>query len=119
MRMRLTGLAAALVTVSALATGSAAAQTGWAVDGLLRDASAPPSVRSIDRSTRPEKRYAIVIGNSDYAAIPDLPNAHADADVMTQFLRAQGYLVQHHKDITKRGFENVLRRALFDVDKDT
>mgnify|MGYP001793665515 FL=1 len=85
MRMRLTGLAAALVTVSALATGSAAAQTGWAVDGLLRDASAPPSVRSIDRSTRPEKRYAIVIGNSDYAAIPDLPNAHADADVMTQF----------------------------------
>lgn len=108
-----------MATVSVLATGTAMAQTGWAVDALLRHAAAPPSVRSIDRGTRPEKRYAIVIGNSDYAAIPDLPNAHADADVMTQFLRAQGYHVQHHKDITKRGFENVLRRALFDVDKNT
>ncbi|MEO1640894.1 MAG: caspase family protein [Pseudomonadota bacterium] len=119
MVLRLTGIAAAMATVSVLATGAAMAQTGWAVDALLRDAANPPSVRSIDRTTRPEKRYAIVIGNSDYEAIPDLPNAHADANVMTQFLRAQGYLVQHHKDITKRGFENVLRRALFDVDKDT
>ncbi|RZV45414.1 MAG: caspase family protein, partial [Sphingomonadaceae bacterium] len=56
---------------------------------------------------------------SDYAAIPDLPNALSDADVMARFLRSQGYDVRHHEDITKRGFEDVLRRALFDVDKDT
>ncbi|MEL6801527.1 MAG: hypothetical protein AAFO80_16765, partial [Pseudomonadota bacterium] len=62
MGLRLTGIAAAMATVSVLATGAAIAQTGWAVDALLRDAANPPSVRSIDRTTRPEKRYAIVIG---------------------------------------------------------
>ena len=76
-------------------------------------------LRSIDTETRAEKRYALVIGNSAYSAIPDLPNARSDADVMAQFLRSQDYVVHHHDDITKRGFEDVLRRILFDVDKDT
>ncbi len=62
---------------------------------------------------------AIVIGNSDYAAVPDLPNALADADAMAQFFRAQGYIVSEHQDITKREFENVLRRVMFDADQDT
>ncbi|MEO0991564.1 MAG: caspase family protein, partial [Pseudomonadota bacterium] len=68
---------------------------------------------------RTEQRYAIVIGNSDYDAIPDLPNAEADGRAVAQFLEAQGYIVKYHENLTKRGFEEVLRRALFDVDSDT
>jgi hypothetical protein len=76
-------------------------------------------LRSIDTKTRAGKRHAVVIGNSTYSAIPSLPNARADAEVMADFLRSQDYIVHHHADTTKRGFEDVLRRILFDVDKDT
>ncbi|MEL6572982.1 MAG: caspase family protein [Pseudomonadota bacterium] len=95
------------------------AQSSPYVDQLISGSTSIAPLRSFDIETRAENRYAIVIGNSDYAAIPDLPNAEADADVMAAFLRGQGYRVQQHVDITKRGFENVLRRILFDVDKDT
>ena len=112
-------LAACLLTASSLAVGSAQAQTGFVVDRLISGSAEIAPLRGINPDIPAAKRYAIVIGNSDYAAIPDLPNAHADADVMAQFFKAQGYLVHQHEDITKRGFEDVLRRVLFDVDRDT
>ena len=114
-----TVVAALLTSVSLLATTPTQAQTTSYVDQLVRGSAAVTPLRGIDINTRAEKRYAIVIGNSDYSAIPDLPNAKADAAVMADFLRSQDYIVYHHDDITKRGFENVLRRILFDVDKDT
>ena len=114
----LTRLAALLGSVACL-TGSAMAQTGSYVDQLVSGSTSIAPLRSIDTTTRAGKRYAVVIGNSAYSAIPSLPNARADAKVMADFLRSQDYIVHHHADITKRGFEDVLRRILFDVDKDT
>ncbi len=106
-----------LVLFSVALAGPAISQ-GWSeLERLLGEGAT--SQRSFDLDTRAAKRYAIVVGNSDYAEISDLPNAHADSDVMAEFLRAQGYIVHHRKDLTKRGFEDVLRRVLFDVDRDT
>ena len=115
---RLSRVAALLGSVACLATG-ATAQTGSYAEQLVSGSTSIAPLRGIDTTTRAEKRYAVVIGNSGYAAIPSLPNARADANVMADFLRSQDYIVHHHTDITKRGFEDVLRRILFDVDKDT
>ncbi|MEP0565612.1 MAG: caspase family protein, partial [Paracoccaceae bacterium] len=114
----LTRFAALVSSVACLAT-AATAQSGSYVEQLVSGSTSIAPLRSIDTTTRADKRYAVVIGNSGYAAIPSLPNARADADVMADFLRSQDYIVHHHSDITKRGFEDVLRRILFDVDKDT
>lgn len=118
-RVQFTGLAAGFLSVSLLATCSAMAQSGPAVDRLLKGAASNFQTRAVDTSTRAASRYAIVIGNANYTSIPTLNNALADAQVTAAFLKSQGYDVQYHEDITKRGFEAMLRRVLFDVDKDT
>jgi uncharacterized caspase-like protein/TPR repeat protein len=64
-------------------------------------------------------RYAIVVGNSDYTTAPDLKNARADARLFGDFLAGQGYRVSRYDDLSKLGFERMLRRVLFDVDKDS
>jgi len=71
----------------------------------------------IDLSTRAAERYAIVIGNGDYESVTGLKNAVSDAELVADFLRDQGYEVVERHNITKRGFEEVLRRVLFDVSK--
>ena len=115
--IRKAALTAALLVISA---APAAAQVTSRVDALIRGSTAlTPAAPAINLEASASKRYAIIIGNSDYEAVPDLPNAVADARSMAKFLRAQGYDVRHHEDITKRGFENVLRSAMFDIDKDT
>ncbi len=115
---RLSRLAVFLGSAACVA-GSASAQSGSYLEQLVSGSATIAPLRSIDTTTRAEKRYALVIGNSAYSAIPGLPNAGSDADVVARFLRSQDYVVHHHTDITKRGFEDVLRRILFDVDKDT
>ena len=111
--------AAGLLLTTCLAAGDALAQNARELDRLLAGLDGLPVSRGIDLDTRAAKRQAVVIGNSDYTAIPDLPNARADARVMSEFLKEQGYDVHTHLDLTKRGFEDVLRRILFDADKDT
>ena len=118
MKGRLTRLAFILGTTASLASG-ASAQSGSYLERLVAGSTSIAPLRSIDTTTRAEKRYALVVGNSAYSAIPSLPNARADAEVVAAFLRSQDYVVHHHNDITKRGFEDALRRILFDVDKDT
>lgn len=117
-RARRLYLPALLSSVALCATG-AAAQTGSYLEQLVSGSASIAPLRSIDISAPAERRYALVIGNSDYAAIPDLPNASSDADLVAEFLRAEDYIVEHHTDLTKRGFEDALRRVLFDVDSDT
>lgn len=112
-------LIAGLLLSTGLTAGAAAAQGNRELDRLLGATPGLQVFRGIDTSTRAAKRYAIVIGNSAYSAIPDLPNAHADATAMAEFFKTQGYEVHSHLDLTKRGFEDTLRRVLFDVDKDT
>ncbi|MEM9344221.1 MAG: caspase family protein [Pseudomonadota bacterium] len=112
-------IVASLLLSTALAGLPATAQVRSEVDRLLELNGSTHSLRSYDPAKPAAKRYALVIGNSEYAAISDLPNAAADATVFADFLRAQGYIVHHREDITKRGFEDALRRILFDVDRDT
>ena len=103
-----------------LAWGTAGlAQVSPYVDGLVAGSSGVVPLRSFDPDTRARNRYAVVIGNSDYAAVPDLPNAIADAQAMATFFRAQGYVVSYHQDVGKRAFEDILRRVMFDTDGDT
>lgn len=118
MPMRTLLLGSALA--GALIGGSATAQsTGWQVEALTRGAGEPSLGRLLDIETPASVRHAIVIGNSSYAAIPDLPNAIADARAISAFLADKGYEVRQYEDLTKRGFEEMLRRALFDIDNDT
>ena len=74
---------------------------------------------AVDLQAPAPKRFAIVIGNGDYAVAPDLGNARADARLVADFLTGQGYQVADYTDLTKLGFERMLRRALLDVDKDS
>jgi len=97
----------------------AVAQASATVDVLAAGTADLVPLRSIDPATRARNRLAIVIGNSDYAHAPDLPNALNDADAAAELFRAQGYVVSQHSNITKLGFEDTLRRALFDADINT
>ncbi len=118
-RRTLPRLLKVLMASTMLSSGGALAQSGLELERLLGGVPGQQASRAIDIETRASKRYAVVIGNSAYASIPALPNAHSDADVMSDFFKQQGYDVHKHLDITKRGFEDTLRRILFDVDKDT
>ncbi|MXQ09725.1 hypothetical protein GQ651_17910 [Alphaproteobacteria bacterium GH1-50] len=110
---------AAVLGASLLTVGGAEAQVGSYLDRLVSGSATITPLRSIDTSVRASKRYAVVIGNGNYQAIPRLDNAVADASVVAEFLRGQDYIVQHRTNLTKRGFEDALRRILFDVDKET
>jgi TPR repeat protein len=70
-------------------------------------------------SSEPRQKYAIVIGNEAYAHAPALPNAWNDAEAVADLLAVQGYDVTLLKDASKRDFENLLQRVLFDVDRNT
>lgn len=67
---------------------------------------------TIDLDRRADRRFAIVIGNGDYAHVSGLKNAVADARLVADFLRGQGYVVLDRYDLPKRGFEGLLREAL-------
>src|SRR5690606_16998190 len=115
--MTRTGISvAAVVATRVAATAPVGAQTA---SGAGSTDFVPLQSLKIDTSVPPRRKYAIVIGNGDYAAIPDLRNAVADAEDVAAFLRAQGYEVRLRTNVTKRGFEEVLRRALFDVTRET
>ena len=100
---------AAILLAATLAAGAPAAiaQTGsgW---------SAP-----LDLTARAPKRFGVVIGNADYRNVPGLRNARADADLVAGFLEGAGYEVSEYHDLTKLGFEQMMRRLLLDVDKDS
>ena len=65
------------------------------------------------------KRFAIVVGNADYKVAPDLRNAAADARLVAKFLGDEGYSVSLYTDLDKPGFETMLQKALFQIDKDS
>ncbi len=71
----------------------------------------------LDLSQPATRRYALVIGNGDYANAEDLPNAVADANLVAGMLRQSGYIVQAHTDLDKRGFESALRQLLVEAGK--
>ena len=59
-----------------------------------------------------EKRVALVIGNSAYRTVPALPNADADARLMSDTLLSLGFFVVGggpRLDLDKSGFDDALR----------
>jgi len=59
-----------------------------------------------------EKRVALVIGNSAYRTVPALPNADADARLISDTLLSLGFFVVGggpRLDLDKPGFDNALR----------
>jgi TPR repeat protein len=121
------GVAAAVPGADARGTGenyrmsrSAAILTALVLAAVGASPATAQSVRAPFDADRPVlKRYAVVIGNSDYARAPDLPNAGADARLVAGFLAENGFEVLEHHDLSKRDFEQVLRRALRDLDEDS
>ncbi len=89
------------------------------VDWLTRGAASFQSqARAIDIDRPASRRYAVVVGNGDYETAPDLVNAVADAKAMATFLRGHGFSVEERYDLTKRGFEDLMRRVLFEIGPD-
>jgi uncharacterized caspase-like protein len=106
-RRRLFGIAFAFAAV--LITGAVPAQ----------EVQEPGAAPVLDLAAPAPKRFAVVIGNADYLSAPDLKNARSDAQVVADFLAEAGYQVFEYHDLTKLGFERMLRRVLYDVDKDS
>lgn len=102
---------------------AASASTATAQDSVLGpfpEGHVPASTRKLaDDGTGPRQKYAIVIGNQSYAHAPKLPNAWNDAVDVADLLATQGYDVTLLKDASKRDFEGLMQRILFDVDRNT
>lgn len=77
-----------------------------------------PALASIDRLgplTEPPfgaERFALVIGNSDYAEVPDLPNAVNDARAVGAMLRQKGYDVVLAENVSRREMNEAVTRFL-------
>ena len=70
----------------------------------------------IDLQETSTQRFALVMGNGDYDSVTDLPNAVADARLVADTLRASGYTVSEHENLTKRGFEAAMRQMLYEAE---
>jgi uncharacterized caspase-like protein len=55
------------------------------------------------------RRFALVIGNSNYSSLPKLVNAINDARSITQSLRLAGFQVSTHENLDLAGMENAIR----------
>jgi len=111
-------LAASFLLIQA---GPAAAQAQVKRDwlGLRSPAGLPTSRARLDLDQPALRRYAVVIGNDTYAHAPKLGNAVADAKAMSALLRRQGFQVEERINLDKRGFEDLLRKVLFEVGPET
>lgn len=101
---------------------AAAASVAMAQDSALGpfpEGHVAASARKLTDQSGPRQKYAIVIGNQSYAHAPQLPNAWNDALDVADLLANQGYDVTLMKDASKRDFEALMQRVLFDVDRNT
>jgi TPR repeat protein len=87
--------------------------------GPFPEGHVPASTRKLAPDDGARQKYAIVIGNQSYAYAPQLPNAWNDALDVADLLAGQGYDVTLMKDASKRDFEGLMQRVLFDVDRET
>lgn len=112
-------LAKASVAALLLATAATVAVAQDASLGPFPEGHVPASTRKLDPDTGPRQKYAVVIGNQAYKHAPQLPNAWNDALDVADLLADQGYDVTLMKDASKRDFETLMQRVLFDVDRNT
>jgi TPR repeat protein len=112
-------MAKGFVAALLLATTASVAGAQESALGPFPENHVPASTRKFVASEGMRQKYAIVIGNQSYAHAPQLPNAWNDALDVADLLADQGYDVTLMKDATKRDFEALMQRVLFDVDADT
>lgn len=108
----------AVVATMSIGATHAFAQEGVDASRLVTRSAGIAGVApvSIDLDAISTQRYALVIGNGDYANVTDLPNAVADSRLVAQTLRASGYTVSEHYDLDKLGFEAALRKMLYETE---
>ena len=99
--------------------GASMATAQDAVLGPFPEGHVSASARKLAPANSARQKYAIVIGNQSYSHAPQLPNAWNDALDVADLLAGQGYDVTLLKDASKRDFEGLMQRVLFDVDRDT
>ncbi len=96
------------------------AQDSGSGQGPYPEGHVSASVRKLAAEAQgPRQKYAVVIGNQSYLHAPKLPNAWNDAEAVADLLAGQGYDVTLLKDASKRDFEGLMQRILFDVDRNT
>lgn len=109
-----------ILTACAFAAPSLAQVPRDASELLLRELSGSNAgenaPRALDLRSSAVTRYAVVVGNAEYAVAPDLPNAREDAQDMARFLRSHGFHVIERYDLDKRGFEDLMRHVLVEFD---
>ncbi len=114
LRILANGSVAALLLAAAATTATAQDSTL----GPFPEGHVSASARKLAPVAAARQKYAIVIGNQAYAHAPQLPNAWNDALDVADLLAGQGYDVTLLKDASKRDFEGLMQRVLFDVDRD-
>ena len=113
-------LFASLVALVVLESASFAATNDDLDDWLANGAvSMQFSASKMDFDRKATARFGLVIGNGDYENVTDLPNAIADGKAMATLLRAQGFRVAERYNLSRRGFEEVMRQLLFRSGPDT
>jgi len=60
-------------------------------------------------NTDSRRRFALVIGNSNYSSLSKLPNAINDARTITQSLQSAGFQVHAHENLDLAGMQNAVR----------
>ena len=78
---------------------------------FFTDRFAAPFVDSA-RAQQPERRVALIIGNSAYVSVPKLENPGPDARLMAETLSAIGFTLvggKAHLDLDKQGFESAVQ----------
>jgi tetratricopeptide (TPR) repeat protein len=100
----------------------AANETSRHALALARDqlASLTPTsaVATATRSLPPDRRVALVIGNSAYTSVPALPNPERDAATVAATLRATGFQkVILENNLTREGLFNALRTFAADAEQ--
>lgn len=82
-----------------LVKGSRASARGWRAGLAISIALALAAVSAGLSQAHAESRFALVIGNGDYAKAGDLPNARNDADLIAAAFRAVGFETELLKDL--------------------
>lgn len=77
-----------------------APQAGDAARSLITSTAVNQNVGN-PVSTGPEQRIALVIGNSDYANVPKLPNPARDASEVSKLLNSAGFEVISASDLSR------------------
>src|SRR5262245_12260464 len=77
-----------------------AAAIGWAIFVAL-----------LPREALAEKRVALVVGNSNYTAVPQLPNPSRDANAVAKMFRDAGFeTVDAYVDVGNLDFKRAIRK---------